>query len=439
MSEAADVAISVRGLSKIYPEARSSIDPLRYALRMLRGAPTFGPAAVADVSFEVASGKALGIVGRNGSGKSTLLRILAGSLRQTSGEVQVRGRRGALLDLSAGINPDFTGVENARLLSILAGAGQRDSEARLPAMREFSGLGDAFEKPVKTYSSGMILRLAFSAAIHGDPEVLLVDEALAVGDAFFQQRCLRRIREFRASGGTIVLVSHDPSAILSLCDEAIWLEHGRVAHHGHPDEVIRHYLAARYRDDCSLESEFSSPEMTFDLATEAPVERADKLPEGDGAFGDGRAAIVGVALRDERGHQIDTAQVGAAVRIVVTARANESLHDALIGFTVRNRLGEIITATNTEHEGVSLPDLEAGEEISVEFGFDWPPFSTGSCSISPAIATGTIGAHRMCHWVENCVVVQSHNLRAVFGWFSIEGLSVRMAPHGKASHGRLDD
>ena len=439
MSEAANVAIRVRNLSKLYPESRNSLDPLRYVLRSLRGRPLAGQAALSDLSFDVGSGKALGIVGRNGSGKSTLLRILAGSLRQSSGEVQIRGRRGALLDLSAGINPDFTGVENARLLSILAGAGQRDSEARLPAMREFSGLGDAFEKPVKTYSSGMILRLAFSAAIHGDPEVMLIDEALAVGDAFFQQRCLRRIREFRASGGTIVLVSHDPSAILSMCDEAIWLEHGKIAQQGHPDEVIRHYLAARYRDDCSLDSEFSSPEIAFDLAPEAAIERADKLLPGDGAFGDGRAEIVGVALRDERGHQIDTAQAGSAVRVVVTARANEPLHDALIGFTLRNRLGEIVTATNTEHEGVSLPDLEAGEEISVEFAFDWPPFSTGSCSISPAIATGTIGAHKMCHWVENCVIVQSHNLRAVFGWFSIEGLSVRMASHGKTSPEKPND
>jgi lipopolysaccharide transport system ATP-binding protein len=314
VSEAVDVAISVRNLSKFYPQARSSIDPLRYVLRALRGAPASGQAAISDVSFEVAAGKALGIVGRNGSGKSTLLRILAGSLRQSSGEARVRGRRGALLDLSAGINPDFTGRENARLLSILSGAGQRESEARLPAMRDFSGLGDAFESPVKTYSSGMILRLAFSAAIHGDPEVMLVDEALAVGDAFFQQRCLRRIREFRASGGTIVLVSHDPSAILSLCDEAIWLEHGQIAQQGHPDEVIRHYLAARYRDDCSLDSEVSAPEMPFDLATEAAVERADKLPPGDGAFGDGRAAIVGVAMRDGRGHQIGTADDAKKLR-----------------------------------------------------------------------------------------------------------------------------
>jgi ABC-type polysaccharide/polyol phosphate transport system ATPase subunit/glycosyltransferase involved in cell wall biosynthesis len=423
-------AILVENLSKVYPAGRSTADPLRLLLRSLWGTRPRGRTALDAVSFTVPRGSVLGIVGRNGSGKSTLLRLLAGTLQATSGRVSIRGRVGALLDLTSGMNPDFTGAENALLLGILAGASRSEATEQLPAIQGFSGLGEAFHLPVKSYSSGMVLRLAFSTAVHSDPDVLLVDEALAVGDAFFQQRCLRRMREFREARKTIVLVSHDPSAIISLCDRALWLESGRIAKAGATDAVVRHYLAARYRDDCALEAPLEAADPAAPSSEESWIDPVDSLPQSDGRFGDGRAEILGVVVRDASGRSIDVVAAGETVRIVVTAVARDHLSAPLVGFTLRNRLGDVVTATNTEHEDASLPPLAPGESVTVEFALRWPAFSSASYSVSPAIANGTIDAHLMCDWVENALMFRAHNPRGLFGWLSFEDVSVRTCTGG---------
>jgi ABC-type polysaccharide/polyol phosphate transport system ATPase subunit len=434
MSDATtEAAIVADQLTKIYPSARHAADPFRFFIRSLRGSLPRGHAALQEVSFSLPRGEAMGIVGRNGSGKSTLLRILSGTLGPSTGRVFVRGRIGALLDLTSGINPDFSGRENALLLGILGGAPRRAVATGLTAVREFSGLGEAFDEPVKSYSSGMVLRLAFSAAVQGSPEILLIDEALAVGDAFFQQRCLRRIRELRDGGTSIVLVSHDPSAILSLCDRALWLEGGRLAESGAPDLVIRRYLAARYRDDCALESTLITPAGGMASPPEGEIEPAEKLPHSDGRFGNGRATILGVALRDQDGHPIDLASAGSMVRVVITAQINQPLRAPLVGFTLRSRLGDVLTATNTEHEQASLGALSPGDRISVQFAFPWPSLSSGTYAISPAIAEGNIDAHQMCDWVENAQMVEGRNRRGLFGWLSLERVSVQMSRHQDAA------
>lgn len=428
------VALEARSVCKHYPVPGSAWAPLRALLRP-GSIPRETTAALDDVSIRVEPGRSLGVVGRNGSGKSTLLRILAGSLAPTSGTVRVHGRVAALLDLGVGIHPRFTGRENAGLLGLLAGHGRRGTSERIEAIHEWSGLGAAFERPVSTYSSGMTLRLAFAAAVHTEPDVLLVDEALAVGDAFFQQRCLRRIRELQSRGCSIVLVSHDPSAISSFCDEAVWLEAGRVVLRAEPGEVLPRYLGARYDHQADLEAHLleDAPASGDVIADE--VEPAKGIPNLGHRYGDGRARIEGFEVRDAHGDGLAAVRPGQPVRITVTAVAHAAIGHPLVGFTLRNRLGDVVSATNNELEGRPIPPLPAGERISVEFALAWPSLASGPIAISPAVADGSIERHAMCDWIEEAAVVEVQNPRALFGWSSLDGVVLRI---GRDRPGEVD-
>lgn len=431
MRDGSEAAIVVEKLSKVYPLTGRSSDPLRALFRRSAHAAREGggPLALDGIDLTVTRGASLGIVGRNGSGKSTLLRVLSGTVQPSAGRIRVIGRVSALLDLGTGIGPDFTGRENAMLLGVLAGHTRREVAARMDGIHAWSGLEAAFDRPVRTYSNGMILRLAFSTAVHTDPDVLLIDETLAVGDVFFQQRCLRRIHELRASGCTIVLVSHDPSAVAGFCDDALWLEHGRVVASGEPARVLREYLGARYRDQASIGGELlSADEIPVEIEYPSDeVEPALDLPHQDHRYGDGHARLAGVAVRDAEGKRLDALCPGQRARVVVTATALARLASPIVGFTLRNRLGDIVTATNSQLEGLLLPPLEAGDQVSVEFALEWPPLASGPISVSPAIADGSIEAHRMCDWIDNALVLNSQNPRALFGWMSLEDVTVRAA------------
>ncbi len=424
--------VSVEGLAKTYPARRSAGNVL---------AALLGRAAVADggipalrgVDFQLPRGATLGIVGRNGSGKTTLLRLLAGVLAPTRGRVRVAGRVAGLLDLGAGVDPDFTGRENARLLGVLAGASRAEMRRREDEIHRFSGLGAAFDQPVQSYSSGMVLRLAFSAAVHAEPEVLLIDEVLAVGDAFFQQRCLLRLQQLQAAGCTVVLVTHDPSAVMRFCDRAIWLEHGRIACKGEPGRVVREYLGARYDDGADLEATPVSVGTAAARAGEGEIDPAEDIPNVDHRYGDGRACIEGLALRDPEGRPLGAPTPGQELRLVITARCRSSLPAPIVGFTLRNRLGEILTATNSTHEGSALPALDSGERVSVEFALRWPRFASGTFSISPAIADGDLERHTMSDWIDNALVVEASNPRARYGWLELEGVAVRCSVDRGAS------
>ena len=420
--EDSSFAIRVKDLSKVY---RGSGSGLLHLSRIWLGRLPPEGRALDRLNFSVRRGEAVGVIGRNGSGKSTLLKLLAGSLSPTAGEVRVSGRVGTLLDLGSGINPEYTGEENVEVLGMLAGLSRRDVRARMQEIRAFSGLGDAFTRPVKSYSSGMFMRLGFSASVHTDPEILLIDEALAVGDAFFQQRCLRKMRELREQNVTIILVSHDPSAVISLCDRAIWLEAGRIADDGSPNVVIKRFLAARYRDDCELDEPLESLDDLED-ARAHDIQPAPPLPGDEDRFGSGRARILGIEIRDAQGRPQSLVLPGRAVQVVISLTAHEEIQSPLVGFTLRNRLGDIVTATNTEFEGVRMPTIPPGSEVDVAFRFEWPRLSSGPYSFSPAIAEGTVSAHKMCDWVENAVVVENQNARAIFGWLSLGGVDVEI-------------
>src|SRR5215468_2214748 len=237
--------------------------------------------AVRDVDLSIERGCCLGIIGENGSGKSTLLRMIAGVIRPTSGSVEIGGRVSALRELGAGFNPQFTGRENIYLYASILGFTDAETRARIPSIEKFAEIGDFVDRPVKTYSSGMFVRLAFAVAIHLDPDILIVDEALSVGDIFFQQRCIRRIQQMKQQGVTIVFVSHDLEAVRSLADEAIWMEHGHVHLTGKTDDVVAKYLAAmvsRGRKEIMEEEAVGKPlENSTDL--NLPDEVLERIPK----------------------------------------------------------------------------------------------------------------------------------------------------------------
>ena len=415
--------IRVESVRKVYPLQPTLGDALRgLVFGRLSGR---GKEALAGVDLEVEAGTTLGVVGRNGSGKTTLLRILAGVLQPTEGRVRTRGRIAGLLELAAGIDPKFSGAENAVLLGLMAGATRREMRSRLDAIRAFSGLGEAFDQPVRSYSSGMSLRLAFSTAVHSEPEILLIDEVLAVGDAFFQQSCLLRIRQLQAAGCTIVLVTHDPSAVLGFCSRALWLEHGRVVCSGDPAKVVREYLAARYERGDTLDSGRLDGDAAPQAHSDDPVPPAETIPKIDNRYGDGAARLEGIALRDEAGRPLAVPLAGRPLRVVISARAVSDLHSPVIGFALRNRLGEIITATNSSYEGHPLAPLSAGSCITVEFVLQWPSFVSGMFSFSPSVADGSLDQHVMNDWIDNALVVEVSNPDALYGWLRLEGVEVR--------------
>src|SRR5437762_6707451 len=280
--------------------------------------------AVKDVDLEVERGCCLGVIGENGSGKSTLLRIIAGVLRPTAGNLTVNGRVSALLELGAGFNPHFTGRENIFLNASILGFSDGQTRDRIPSIEKFAEIGEFIDRPVKTYSSGMFVRLAFAVAIHMDPDILIVDEALSVGDFFFQQRCIRRIQQLKHQGVTIVFVSHDLDAVRSLADRAIWMDHGKAHLEGKTDDVVSKYLAAmvtRGRKEVMEEEAIGKAlpvSADLDISDDATA-RIPKflahVPNIDHRYGNGKAQVTGIGIFGNGGDPISG--VGQGDRICV--------------------------------------------------------------------------------------------------------------------------
>lgn len=329
--------LAVQHISKCY---RLHTSPWR---RLLGGGREFW--ALKDVSFRLEKGECYGIVGPNGSGKSTLLQIVAGVLEPTHGRVVKQGRVAALLELGAGFNPEFTGRENVRLSSEILGLSREEIAARLPAIEEFAGIGSYIDRPVKEYSTGMYVRLAFSAAIHVDPEVLIVDEALSVGDAIFASRCVRKFEEIRERGVTVIFVSHDLGLVKRLCDRATLLWEGRTEIEGTPAEVVNRYVG-------------------LVLEREKPAE------ERDGAgHGDGTSRLESIEVLDREGRPTGALLGGEPAVIRLRARFARDCEKPMAGILIRNRLGMDVFGTNTKVEEVELGPCRAGETVSVDFRF----------------------------------------------------------------------
>lgn len=365
--------------------------------------------AVRDVSFSVQRGEAFGIIGTNGSGKSTLLQMIAGIMRPTSGTVTVNGRLAALLELGSGFSPEFTGRDNVFLNGSLLGLSRPEIEGRFDDIERFAGIGDFIDQPIKTYSTGMVLRLAFAVSAHVDPDVLIVDEALAVGDISFRQRCMRKIHELRARGVTILFVSHETSDVKALCERCLWLHNGATRELGEADSVVGKYLSA------TLDREISQTRDSR-IGGRAHQDAGPHLAQENAGFetafqghryGDGRAMILSGTLAEPSGRQIRSLTPLKNVVLRVVFRVNEAVDSAIAGFLVRNSKGENIFGSNTARENFPLPRLTAGEIHTVDFHWKAPGLAPGRYHVSLAIADGDIREFGLCDYVEDAITADA--------------------------------
>jgi lipopolysaccharide transport system ATP-binding protein len=405
--------------------------------------------ALRDVSFELKRGEAIGIIGRNGSGKSTLLQVLCGTLTPTTGTVEVFGRVAALLELGAGFNPEFSGRENVYMNAALLGLTRGQIDERFDAIAAFADIGEFLEQPVKMYSSGMFVRLAFAVIAHVDADILVVDEALAVGDALFTQRCMRFIRKFREHG-SLLFVSHDSGAVMNLCDRAIWLHSGHVKQHGKAKEVCEQYL-----DDLFGALKANAP-RTEPLKDRAAPGRIERLRQPGLVWRDQRAAfincsnlrndlevfrfkeeraefvgsdakITGVRLIDASGDPLSWVVGGEKVTMRIDAQAYVDLHGPIFGFMLRDRLGQSIFGDNSYLAWSAQPlRVAAGETFAGEFEFHMPWLAAGDYVFQVALAEGTQQDHRQLHWIHDALVVRAHHETVSTGIVGIPMIDIRL-------------
>jgi ABC-type polysaccharide/polyol phosphate transport system ATPase subunit len=379
--------------------------------------------ALRDVTFDVRRGETFCVVGENGSGKSTLLQICAGILTPTSGTAVSHGRVAALLELGSGFNPEFSGKDNVYLNGAILGLSSKDMDRRFPEIEAFAEIGDFIHQPVKTYSSGMAVRLAFAVAIHVDPEILLVDEALAVGDVYFRQRCMRKVHELRQRGITILFVSHATGDVKALGDRAMWLEKGVVKALGKTDLVVAQYLAAMSEKDRVYQVHEQSHESPLQEARKlpAPEEIVEEIPNIDHRFGDGKAEVIGIAVLDAEGSRVGSLQPHSTIVVRISVRAKENLDRPIVGFMFRNHLGVDFAGTNTARERQDLPPMTAGDICTVDFYLNLPALYASSFSFSPAIANGALDQYSMCDWIDNAVVLQMEKSdQPMYGQFHLD-------------------
>jgi len=385
------IALEVRNLAKNYPLGGSQWSRFRHVLAGSHIQENEGIWAVRDVSFSVARGEAFGIVGANGSGKSTLLQMIAGILRPTSGSVEVHGRLSALLELGSGFSPEFTGRSNVYLNGSILGLSKEEIDARFESIERFAEIGEFIDQPVRTYSTGMVLRLAFSVVAHVDPEILIVDEALAVGDIAFHQRCMRRIHDLRARGTTILFVSHSITDVKALCERCLWLQNGIAVQIGGADDVAGKYLSATLRRDSAHDREATAPQSVTAAASDLFTGF-----EGRHRYGDGRATIVGVSIEEHDGR----------VTLRLQFRINAPIPSPVAGFLVRNAKGEVIFGSNTARENHPVPCMTPGEVSTIDFRWASPPLVPGAYSISVAIADGNIEQFEVSDYIEDAISTQ---------------------------------
>jgi lipopolysaccharide transport system ATP-binding protein len=336
--------------------------------------------ALKEISFEVEAGTTTGIIGPNGSGKSTLLQIITGTLEPTHGTVWHQGRIAALLELGSGFNNEFTGIENVFMNAALMGFSRSETEALLPEIERFAEIGSFIHQPVKTYSSGMYVRLAFAAAISASPQILIIDEALAVGDAVFQHRCMRRLKEMQESGVTIFFVSHDPNAIRALCSRAILLNNGQIHADGKPSDVLNRYQKIIMAREEAFDS---PPSLQAETAQHDSNQTENELAAHTYRHGNGSAEILNVELLDASRQPVEFVETGQPVLVKTKVLFRTDVDDPVCGFMIRNRHGINLYGTNTQLQDVGFGPVKRGEVVEVTFAFDcW--LAPGSCSIAAA-------------------------------------------------------
>lgn len=347
-----------------------------------------------DVSFSIAPGEAVGVIGQNGAGKSTLLKLITGTAQPTEGQVTRTGRVAAILELGMGFNPDLTGRQNAFHSAGLMGYSQEQIAQAMKGIEEFAEVGDYFDQPVRTYSSGMQVRVAFAVATAFTPDLLIVDEALAVGDSYFQHKSFDRMRRFRAEGTSIMLVSHSPGDVKALCDRVILLDKGRVLKDGAPDEVIDYYNALIARKE--------NEQLTVE-------QRRDKSGWVMTRSGSGKVVARQLRLVDaQTGDDVALATVGQRLRLVLEAQAYDPVPSLVLGFMLRDKQGHVVWGSNTWHTGQVQRDIRPGECVRYTLDFTCR-LGPGSYSVSPALVSTETHLVDNYEWVDNLLVFEVMN------------------------------
>lgn len=410
-------AIKVSSLTKVYKLYDKPVDRLKESLHPLKKQYHKDFYALNNVSFEINKGETIGIIGKNGAGKSTLLKIITGVLTPTTGEVQVNGRVSSLLELGAGFNPEYTGMENIYLQGILMGYSRENMHERVNPILEFADIGDFIYQPVKTYSSGMFARLAFSVAINVDPDILIVDEALSVGDIRFQQKCYRKFKEFQDQGRTILFVTHDTGTIVNYCSHVVWLHKGEKYMEGNPKEVCKKY------DAFMAYNQITEVNTTANENKGQDIEQAVEWISSDmfEFFGEGGVKITHIALVNQNNQSQGHYKIGDHMVLKFRVCAMDDVDNLIVGFIIFDHLGNAILGSNTNvHTCINSDDLNVkkGHTYEVNFVFSLPNIRNGEYTISPAIAEGTQSEHIQHHWIHNMLNFHVHSLNkeAEMGW-----------------------
>lgn len=447
-SNTVETAISVNGISKffeIYEKPSHRLLQMLFHGRRQYYRPFW---ALSDISFEVNKGECVGIIGRNGAGKSTLLQIITGTLTPSSGSVNVKGRVAALLELGSGFNPEFTGRENVYLNASILGLSKEEIDTKYADIIAFADIGEFVDQPVKSYSSGMVVRLAFAVVAHVDADVLIVDEALSVGDAFFTQKCMRFLRHFMKTN-TVLFVSHDISAVNSLCNRAVLLEHGHVKLQGSPKEVTEMYMEDMFEsiqgkseqmlvknelsEDASLllkasEEDFRDMRQDFLCASSLRNDiQIFQFDEESASFGKGGATIEQVILVDSEGNPLNWIVGGEVVTLRIICRAHQGLFSPIVGFHLKDRLGQSLFGDNTYLTFKDAPlDVRAGQYIGASFTFRMPVLAVGEYSFATAIAEGTQSEHIQHQWRHDALILTSVATSASAGIMGIPMSKIRL-------------
>ncbi len=371
--------IQVEGISKKFKLYRTPADRLKELIFRKKYHKDFW--ALDNVSFKVDDGQAMGIIGQNGSGKSTMLKILTGIYLPDSGSISINGKITGLLELGTGFNPEMTGIENIYMNGLLLGMSREEIDGKKDAIIEFTELGEFIYEPIKTYSSGMTMRLAFSIAIHADPRCFVVDEALSVGDAHFQHKCMDRIRAFRKNGGSIIFVSHDLNAVKMLCDKAILLNQGVIMEEGDPESVVNSYnfIISKLGD-----------------AMDSMIKKVD----GESSFGTFEAQISTIELTGENSNS-NIISSGENATIAVEIDAHENLKDVTVGIAIRDKFGQEIFGTNTHHHRKNF-DLEKGKKYICRYLVEMN-IAPGKYTVTAALHVGDSHLDHCIHWKDKFI------------------------------------
>lgn len=411
--ERQSVSLSVRHLGKVYYLYRSPYDRLREILSMTGKRFHQKYHALEDVSFEVEKGETFGIVGANGAGKSTLLKLITGVASPTHGSVHINGRISALLELGAGFNSNYTGMENIYLSGTMMGYTKAQMQQRMHAIVEFADIGDFINQPVKTYSSGMFARLAFAVAINIEPEILIVDEALSVGDVFFQNKCYKKFEQLKELGITIIFVSHDIGTVKHLCKRVLWLDQGRQKMIGESTQVCNAYtnsILDKRRQQYEKENEIiQKGEQTVSV-----LEDMDSYPEisyTEESILCDEVKIISCFLKDDRGNRVCSCMAGETYTLSIVFRSEREIKNCIAGFVIETIKGIWVVNCNSVQEGDrGIFQVKKNTYTKVDFSFELPMLVNGDYVIGVAVSEGTHLDFKVITWLYNVLYLQITNV-----------------------------